>query len=91
MHQRRARAGVRLFLLQSCILAGIPGGILCAWLVAQFSTLYGLDSRIFIYGGISGAASGLIIALLLDFVLGRAGRAVARIAGARSAAELPQR
>ena len=37
----RSSAGIRAFLLQCGILAGIPAGAVCAWLAQSFFTAYG--------------------------------------------------
>ena len=77
----RPAQGVRAFLLQCGILAGVPAGAVCAWLAKSFFEAYGNDWRVFVYGGIGGAVAGLVVALLLDFSSRRlAGWAAARAA-----------
>jgi hypothetical protein len=71
---RRPAAGVRAFLLQCALLAGIPSGILCAWLVHYTIAVAGPGWLISIYGGLGGAVAALVIALLLDFIFRRAHR-----------------
>jgi hypothetical protein len=68
----RAAAGIRAFLVQCGILAGIPAGAVCAWLAKSFFEAYGQDTLVLVYGGIGGACAGLIIALLLDSISRRA-------------------
>jgi hypothetical protein len=68
---RRPVAGIRVFLLQCALLAGIPSGILCAWLVHYALSAVGPGWLISLYGAIGGAVAGVIIALLLDFTFRR--------------------
>jgi hypothetical protein len=68
---RRPVAGIRAFLLQCAILAGIPSGILCAWLAHSILSSAGPGWLISFYGALGGAAAGLVIALLLEFVFRR--------------------
>lgn len=68
---RRPAAGVRAFLLQCAILAGIPAGILCAWLAHSILSAAGPGWLISLYGGLGGAVAGVVIALLLDFIIRR--------------------
>jgi len=65
---RRPAAGVRAFLLQCSLLAGIPAGILCAWLAHSIASAAGPGWLISLYGALGGAVAGVIIALLLDFI-----------------------
>jgi hypothetical protein len=64
----RASAGVRAFLLLSCVLAGIPAGAVCAWLGKSFFEAYGSQLLVLFCGAIGGAIAGIIVALALDFV-----------------------
>jgi hypothetical protein len=68
---RRPAAGVRAFLLQCALLAGIPSGILCAWLAHSILSAAGPGWLISLYGALGGAVAGVVIALLLDFVFRR--------------------
>ncbi len=68
---RRPVAGMRAFLLQCAILAGIPSGILCAWLAHAILSAAGPVWLISFYGALGGAVAGLVIALLLDFLFRR--------------------
>jgi hypothetical protein len=68
---RRPVAGVRAFLLQCALLAGIPSGILCAWLAHSIWAAAGPGWLISLYGALGGAVAGLVIALLLDFTFRR--------------------
>jgi hypothetical protein len=71
LFRRSSLAGVRAFLLQCGILAGVPAGILCAWLAHSFFEAYGSGWPIFLYGGFGGALGGIIIALMVAFVYRR--------------------
>ncbi len=64
----RAATGIRAFLIQCGILAGVPAGAVCAWLAKNFFEAYGQDWLVLFYGGLGGACAGIIIALLLDFI-----------------------
>ncbi len=64
----RPALGVRVFLLQCGVLAGIPAGAVCAWLAQSFFAAYGAGWPVLIYGALGGACGGLLIALLLDFL-----------------------
>jgi hypothetical protein len=68
---RRAAVGVRAFLLQCAILAGVPSGILCAWLAHSILSAAGPGWLISLYGALGGAVAGVIIALSLDFIFRR--------------------
>jgi len=68
---RRPAAGIRAFLLQCAVVAGVPSGILCAWLAHYISSAAGPGWLISLYGALGGAAAGVVIALLLDFILRR--------------------
>jgi hypothetical protein len=71
LFSRSSAAGVRAFLLQCGVLAGIPAGILCVWLAHSLFEAYGSGSLVFLYGALGGALGGLIIAVLLDFIFRR--------------------
>lgn len=71
LFSRSSVAGVSAFLLQCGLLAGVPAGILCAWLAHSFFEAYGSGWPILIYGGLGGALGGIIIALLVGFVYRR--------------------
>ena len=68
---RRPSTGVRALLLQCALLAGIPAGIICAWLAHYIFSAAGSGWLISLYGALGGAVAGLIIALLLDFIFRR--------------------
>jgi hypothetical protein len=68
---RRPAVGVRLFLLQCALLAGIPSGILCAFLAHSIFAAYGSGWIVLLYGALGGAVAGLTIALLVDFIFRR--------------------
>jgi hypothetical protein len=71
LFRRSSASGVRAFLLQCGILAGIPAGILCAWLAHSIFEAYGSGWLVFLYGALGGALGGVIIALLVDFIYRR--------------------
>lgn len=64
----RTRTGLRVFLLQCGLLAGIPAGAVCAWLGQSFLSAYGSGWPALVYGAIGGAFAGVVIALLLDLI-----------------------
>jgi hypothetical protein len=64
----RPSAGVRAFLLQCGILAGIPAGAVCAWLAHSFFAAYGSEMPILLYGALGGALVGAVVALGLDLM-----------------------
>jgi hypothetical protein len=66
-----SKAGVRVFLLQCGCLAGIPAGIVCAWLAHSIFEAYDSSWLVFLYGALGGALAGLIIALLMDVIFRR--------------------
>lgn len=68
---RRPIAGFRAFLIQCALLAGIPSGILCAWLAHALWAASGPGWLISLYGGLGGALAGLVLALMFDFLFRR--------------------
>ena len=68
MRSGRASSGIRVFLLQCGILAGIPAGAVCAGLAQSFFAAYGSGWPVLVYGAMGGAFAGLSVALLLDFI-----------------------
>jgi hypothetical protein len=68
VRSRRALFGIRAFLLQCGVFAGIPAGAVCAWLAQSFFETYGSGWPVLVYGAIGGAVSGVVIALFLDFI-----------------------
>jgi hypothetical protein len=69
---RRSVTAVRVFLLQCGLLAGVPVGILCAWLAHYVLAAVGPGWLISFYGAVGGAVAGVVVALLLDFTFRRA-------------------
>lgn len=67
----RTQTGVRVFLIQCGVLAGIPAGALCAWILDKVSDHVDESWFVPVYGGIGGAVAGLLIALMMDFILRR--------------------
>ena len=71
----QAQAGLRAFLLQLGVLAGIPAGMLCAWIGTVL--WQEIDSALvvtLVAGGLAGALGGVVVALMFDFVAGRVQR-----------------
>ena len=68
VRRRSAGAGIRVFLILAGVLGGIPCGMLCAWLGTTFLQLAGADAKVLFYGGLSGAVSGVLIAVALDLI-----------------------
>lgn len=66
----RPTDGIRIFLLQCGIIAGVPAGAVCAWLVAMLSReLAGaVDWPIIVFGGLGGALAGTLVALSVDHI-----------------------
>ena len=71
LFRKSSLAGIRAFLLQCGVLAGIPAGVLCAWLAHSLFEAYGTSWVIFLYGALGGALGGVVIALLADFIVRR--------------------
>ena len=67
----RPRAGVRAFLLQCGLVAGVPAGIVCAWLAHYLFSAAAPALLISFYGAFGGAVAGLVIALLVEFASGQ--------------------
>ncbi|MFN0076689.1 MAG: hypothetical protein ACKVY0_09460 [Prosthecobacter sp.] len=68
---KRPATGVRVFLLQCGVLAGIPAGAVTAWLGRTLFEMADERWLIAVYGGIGGALAGAVLALLLDFIFRR--------------------
>ena len=65
----RAQAGLRAFLLQCGIFAGIPAGMLCAWgATSLWEEISGTLIVVLAAGGLAGAIGGAVIALMFDFL-----------------------
>jgi len=64
----RTESAIRAFLIQLGILAGIPAGAICAWILKHFSEHIGDSWVVPAYGALGGATAGLLIALLLDAI-----------------------
>lgn len=66
----RPADGIRVFLLQCGMIAGIPAGAVCAWLAATLSReLEGtIDWPVIVFGGLGGALAGIVVALCLDHI-----------------------
>jgi hypothetical protein len=71
LFSRSSLAGIRALLLQCGVLAGIPAGIVCAWLAHSIFEAYDSSWLVFFYGALGGVVSGVIIALLVDFIFWR--------------------
>lgn len=87
----QAQAGLRAFLLQLGVLAGIPAGMLCAWIgTTLWQEVPGALAVTLVAGGLAGALGGVVVALMFDFVAGRVRRWLgARLEGAKLR-ELPR-
>jgi hypothetical protein len=69
----RAQAGWRALFLQCGILAGIPAGMLCAWVGTQlWQQIDGTLVVILGTGALAGAVGGAVIALFFDIIATRA-------------------
>ena len=69
-----ARSGFRAFVLQCGVIAGIPAGILCAWIASSVRHIMETDLlRILVVGAMSGAVAGACVAMLLVFIVQRLG------------------
>lgn len=64
----RTETGIRAFLLQCGVLAGIPAGAMCAWMMKHFSEHIGDGWMVPAYGAVGGAVAGLCIALTMDAI-----------------------
>ena len=63
---KRPENAIRAFLIQCCVIGGIPAGAICALLLEQFSREIGNAWVVPMYGAIGGAVAGLVVALALD-------------------------
>lgn len=84
----RAADGIRFFFLLCGVLAGVPAGAVCAWLMHGFYLSAGDDSKIFVCGGLAGGIAGILLGLGLDFI-SRKGHewALAKMAGKSTAGQ----
>jgi hypothetical protein len=64
----RPALGIRVFLLQCGLVAGIPAGAVCAWLAQSFFEAYGAGWPVLVYGALGGAVGGVLVALLVDVI-----------------------
>ena len=88
----RAQAGLRAFLLQCGIVAGIPAGMLCAWVATTlWEQISGTLVVVLASGGLAGALGGAVVALMFDFLAVRVhGWLAARLDAAKQSRELPR-
>ncbi|HWB58039.1 MAG TPA: hypothetical protein VG733_01040 [Chthoniobacteraceae bacterium] len=77
IRRRSAQAGVRTFLLLCGALGGVPAGMFCAWFGVSFLQAAGDDAKILVYGGLSGAVGGVLVALLFDYILRNSANGIA--------------
>ena len=63
---RSSAEGIRAFLLQCGVLAGIPAGTACAWLGQSLVTGTPGGWPIAVCGALAGAIAGIVVALSLD-------------------------
>jgi hypothetical protein len=70
MFSGRATDGIRVFLLQCGIIAGVPAGAVCALLATSLvKELQGVaDWPVLIGGGLCGGLAGIMVALVLDMM-----------------------
>jgi hypothetical protein len=69
----RAQAGWRALFLQCGIFAGIPAGMLCAWVATTlWQEINGTLVAILAAGALAGALGGAVIALFFDLLATRA-------------------
>lgn len=67
----RPASGIRAFLIQCGLLAGVPAGAVCAWLAQSFFASYGTGWPVLVYGALGGALAGILVALCLDGITRR--------------------
>ncbi|MCW1923043.1 hypothetical protein OKA05_10805 [Luteolibacter arcticus] len=70
IHSGRTTDGIRAFLLQCGIIAGVPAGAISALLATSLiAELKGVvDWPVLIYGALGGALAGIMVALALDLM-----------------------
>jgi len=68
LYSGRTSEGIRAFLLQCGVIAGVPAGAVCAWLATFLMTELQevIQWPVLLLGGLAGASAGIIIALTLD-------------------------
>jgi hypothetical protein len=73
MFSGRAADGIRVFLLQCGMIAGVPAGAICALLATSLvKELQGVvDWPVLIGGSLCGGLAGITVALVLDMMSGR--------------------
>jgi hypothetical protein len=64
----RPSVGIRAFLIQCGVLAGLPAGAVCAYLAHSFFKAYGEGWPIIVYGAVAGAVAGILIAVSFDYI-----------------------
>jgi len=82
----RAQLGLRAFLLQCGILAGIPAGMLCAWVATSvWEQIDGTLVAVLAAGGLAGALGGAVVALMFEILASRVhGWLAARLDGVKA-------
>ncbi len=92
---KRPAAGWRALLLQAGALAGIPAGVVCAWLgVEFFRGLEGLavNGVVLVAGALGGLVAGVLVALGVEFTTRRFHAwSVPRVAGVLARRNAPGR
>src|SRR6266550_895284 len=69
-----ARAGFRAFVVQCGVVAGVPAGMLSAWIASSVRHIMEADLFwILLVGAISGAVAGACVAMLFVFIVQRLG------------------
>ena len=68
----KAEAGLRALLIQVGIITGVPAGMLCTWVATQLYARVDAELvKVLAIGAVCGALSGLLVALLFDFIARR--------------------
>jgi hypothetical protein len=87
--RHRPTAGLRAFLFQCGVVAGVPTGVVCAWIAHYVFSAAAPALLISFYGALGGAVAGLVIAFVATFALRQlaqwASRKAMNIAGAKRA------
>ncbi|MCW1884602.1 hypothetical protein OKA04_07645 [Luteolibacter flavescens] len=84
IYSGRTTDGIRIFLLQCGIIAGVPMGAACAWVATRLMAELqaSADLPVLVFGALGGALAGIVGALVLDQISRRLhARAAARFPG----------
>ena len=69
--RRRPSAAIRALLFQGAALTGIPCGIAAFWIGRQLAHVHLSIAGWVVWGALSGALSGLLVAFVLNFAWGK--------------------